>query len=149
MIFVTVGTTSFTALVEAMDTLSQSLGEPVVMQIGRSRCEPAHCEWFRFAPSLTPYYERASVVVAHGGYGALTEALRCGKLLVGVEDPDQPDRHQRDLLREFSRTNYLIWCKDLSALPDAIRAAQGGLTRYSPPECSIHTHIENYLRRIR
>jgi len=102
VIFVAVGTTYFSTLVRAMDELSLSLSEDVVMQIGRSAYVPEHCEHFRFAPSLFPYYERASLVVSHGGLGIVTEVLNCGRPLVAVEDPDQPDRHQREILSEWA-----------------------------------------------
>jgi hypothetical protein len=98
VIFVTIGTTDFDALTQTMDNLSLDLPEKVVVQIGKGKYIPEHCEYFRFAPSLDPYYERASLVVSHGGLGIITEVLERGLPLVAVEDPNQPDRHQRDLL---------------------------------------------------
>ena len=148
MIFVTVGTTDFNALVKAIDEHSQSLSEEVVMQIGRSSYEPQHCEYFRFVPSLTPYYERASVVISHGGVGITTEVLQHGRPLVAVEDVDQPERHQREILEVLVQEGYLIWCKDLHELPEAIEQAKTQLKPYVTPECQIHTIVAGFLDRL-
>lgn len=146
MILVAVGTTDFDPLLRAMDRLSSSLPEETIMQIGRGRYIPRHCEYFRFAPSLHPYYERASLVVSHGGLGIVTEVLELGLPLVAVEDPDQPDRHQREILGIWEQEGYLIWCRDLEALPAAIaEAKRGNLRPYEPPECRIHELVAEYL----
>jgi len=148
MIFVTVGTTDFNALVKAIDEHSQSLSEEVVVQIGRGSYEPQHCEYFRFAPSLTPYYERASVVISHGGVGITTEVLQHRRPLVAVEDVGQPERHQREILEVLAQEGYLIWCKDLHKLPEAIEQAKTQLKPYVTPECQIHTIVAEFLDRL-
>jgi beta-1,4-N-acetylglucosaminyltransferase len=145
VIFVAVGTTSFDALVKAVDELSQSLSAEVVIQIGRGSYEPQHCEYFRFAPSLTPYYERASVVISHGGVGITTEVLQHGRPLVAVEDVDQPEQHQQEILSVLAREGYLIWCKDLQKLLEAIEQAKTQLKPYVTPECQIHTIVAEFL----
>lgn len=148
MIFVAVGTTGFDRLVQAMDELSRSLPEKVVIQIGGGRYEPRYCEYFRLAPSLTPYYEQASVVISHGGVGITTEVLSHGRPLVGVEDQDQPERHQREILQALEQEGYLVWCQDLEQLPHAIEQAKTRLKPYTPPECRIHIVIDEFLTRL-
>ena len=149
MIFVAIGTTDFNALIRAMDELSPSLSEEVVMQIGRSKYEPERCDYFRFAPSLVPYYERASLIVSHGGLGIVTEVMGHGIPLVAVEDPAQPDRHQRQILGEWERDGHLIWCKDLKRLPEAMNQAKSRQFRpYVRPESHVHTTIAEYLSRL-
>jgi hypothetical protein len=98
VIFVTVGTTDFDELIRQMDALAPTLGEPCIAQIGRGSYEPAHLEHFRFAPSLDPYYERARIVIAHGGLGTMIEVLQRGLPLIGLSNPDRYDRHVRSLL---------------------------------------------------
>lgn len=146
MILVTVGTTDFDALVQAMDALAPSLGEPVVAQIGRGRYEPRHMAFFRFAPSLDAYYRDARLVVAHGGLGTAIEVLQRGLPLIGVSNPDRYDRHQDDLLGALSERNHMIWCKDLEQLPEAIaRAATSTFVLYQAPECHIAEVIRQRL----
>jgi beta-1,4-N-acetylglucosaminyltransferase len=149
VIFVAIGTTDFDALIQAMDSLSLSLSEEVIMQIGGSRYIPKHCEYFRFAPSLAPYYERASLVVSHGGLGIITEVLGRRRPLVAVEDPNQPDRHQREILSVWERERRLIWCKDLRELPQAMEQAMTQLRIYTAPECWIHTVVAEFLDSLR
>lgn len=148
MIFVAVGTTDFNALIEAMDRLSLELSEKVVMQTGRSRYQPQHCEHFRFTPSLDPYYEQASLVVSHGGLGIITEVMNRGLPLVAVEDVDQPGRHQQQLLEVWSQANHLVWCRAIEQLPEAIKQAKQGLVPYQKPDCSINLILADYITSL-
>lgn len=148
MIFVTVGTTDFDALVEAADRLAADLEEEVVIQIGHGRYEPQHARWFRFAPSLAPYYDQASLVIAHGGFGTVTEVLRRGLPLVGVSNPDRYDRHQDQILRAFEEGGHLVWCRNLADLPRAVeRARQTSFVPYRPPESHIHEVVQAFLEQ--
>jgi len=146
MIFVTVGSTDFDALVARMDELAPHLGDEVVMQIGLGEYAPRHGRYLRFAPSLDEYYAQAEIVVAHGGLGTIVEALERGKKLVCVVNPTTYDRHQEHLLRLFSEQGCLLWCQDLAHLEQAIGQARlMQFAPYQPPECHIHEVIARYL----
>ncbi len=146
MIFVTVGTTDFDDLVSAADRLAASLAEEVVVQIGHGHVRPQHARWFRFAPSLASYYEKADLVIAHGGMGTLTEVLQGGLPLVGVSNPDRFDRHQDQVLRAFEEAGYLVWCRDLVDLPAAVEQARtASFAPYQRPESRIHERIQAFL----
>jgi UDP-N-acetylglucosamine transferase subunit ALG13 len=147
MIFVAVGTSDFDPLIRTMDDLAPSLGEPVVMQVGRGTWHPVYAaRWFPFAPSLEPYYRAASVVVSHGGLGTLVEVLRARKRLVGVSNPERYDRHQEDLLSAFEQAGYLVWCRDLRRMGEAIAAARTRTFRiYRNPPCTLHHEIARLL----
>jgi beta-1,4-N-acetylglucosaminyltransferase len=146
MIFVTVGTTDFDALVRLMDGLAPTLSEPVVAQIGRGEFVPEHVEWFRLAPDLRPYYAQADVVVSHGGLGTLVEVLTLGKRLIGVSNPDRYDRHQEDLLGYLESQQQLVWCRDLSLIPALLREIRSmTFAPYSAPPCTIAEEIRSYL----
>ena len=148
MIFVTVGTTDFDALVRKMDEIAPALTEPVVAQIGRGAYQPAHMESFRFASSLDPYYGRARLVVAHGGLGTIVEVLQQGIKLIGVSNPDRYDRHQEDILRTLSARGHMIWCRDLYDLPEALREIDiRTFTPYETPSCRIAEVIRAHLAR--
>lgn len=148
VIFVAVGTTDFDGLVQGMDEMSLNMPEEIIIQIGRSSYIPQYCRYFRFAPSLEPYYDRASLVISHGGLGIVTEVLGRKCPLVALENPNQPDRHQREILRVWEQEGYLIWCKDLNNLPEAMEKAKGQLTPYNPPTCQIHIAIEKFLEEL-
>ena len=151
MILVTVGTTDFDALIEAIDRLAPTLGEEVVAQIGQGAYEPRQvAEWFRLAPTLAPYYVRARLVVSHGGLATLMEVLRRGGRLVGVSNPDRYDRHQEELLSYLDEAGHLIWCRDLGQLAAAIaEASRRTFVPYEPPPCTIHQVIREYLQQQR
>lgn len=149
MIFVTVGTTDFDALVEEMDRIAPSLGEEVVAQIGRGRYKPANLRWFRTAPSLEPYYRQADLVVSHGGLGTVIEVASMGKPLVALSNPDRYDRHQDDLLGYMERQGHLLWCRDLARLEaDVQRARAMAFRPYVAPPTRIHEVIREYLARV-
>jgi beta-1,4-N-acetylglucosaminyltransferase len=149
MIFVTVGSTDFDALVAKMDELAPHLGTEMVMQIGLGKYTPNNGRYFRFAPSLDSYYDQADIIVGHGGLGTIVETLERGKKLICVVNPATYDRHQEHLLQMFATQNHLLWCKDLERLGEAIeRARETRFSRYEPPECHIHEEIAEYLSAI-
>jgi len=150
MIFVTVGSGDFDPLIQAMDEICARRPDlEVLMQIGLGRYEPQHAPFFRFAPSLEPYYDRADLVIAHGGVGVTMEVLRRGLPLIGVDNPDRPDQHQVDLLSYLSEGGYLVWCHDLNRLEatiDSIRSRK--LRRWEPPPCTIHLIVDAFLQKL-
>jgi beta-1,4-N-acetylglucosaminyltransferase len=153
MIFVTVGTTAFDALVRRMDQLAPILDEEVICQIASGPYTPRRCQYFRFAPSLDDWFHRARLVVSHGGQGSIMEAVRSGTPLVGVSNPDRRDRHQDDILDRFETEHYLIWCRSLENLDACIaRASHTHFEAYAQPPCRIHLVIAEFFaeqRRLR
>jgi UDP-N-acetylglucosamine transferase subunit ALG13 len=116
------------------------------MQIGHGQYVPANWPHFRFAPSLHPYYDQSTLVVAHGGLATTMEVLMRGLPLVSVSNPDRYDNHQDDLLSAMAQAGYLIWCQNLNQLGQAIQKAQSTrLQPYQPAECKIHLVINEFL----
>jgi beta-1,4-N-acetylglucosaminyltransferase len=149
MIFVTVGTTEFDALVQHMDELAPGLGEEVICQIGAGAWLPRNCQFFRFAPSLGEYLRAARLVVSHGGQGSILDVVRLRKPLVGVSNPDRRDHHQDDILRRFEADNHLVWCRSLAELGTAVEQANSTVfAPYLEPVCAIHSVIEEYLSAL-
>lgn len=144
--FVTVGSTDFDALIEAADNLVPALQAQGVMQIGHGRYIPVNMPYFRFAPSLDLYYKQASLVIAHGGLATTMEVVKYGLPLISVSNPDRYDNHQQDLLSTMAEDGYLVWCRQLDALGQAIKRLQTRpLRRYQPPECELHLVINEFL----
>ena len=153
-VFVTVGSTDFDLLVQAVDGLcapGQILaGYDVEMQIGEGTYEPIRARYFRFAPSLMPFFESTELVIAHGGLGTAVEAIGCGCRLVAVANPDRYDGHQQDLLGTLAEAGNLLWCNELRDLERYVSAAlQFDPQPYECPPCSIHETIDEYLRERR
>jgi len=146
MIFTTVGTTQFDELVEAMDRIAPKLNEEVVIQIGNSKYIPENCQYFTFDNDLLQYYEKADIVIAHGGAGITFEVLNLGKKLISVDNPYVLDGHQADLLGKLSQEGYLIWCKDLGKIEFYINDAKNmKIKKYVRPECEIGKMIVAWL----
>jgi UDP-N-acetylglucosamine transferase subunit ALG13 len=144
--FVTVGSTDFDALIQGVDNLAPCLGMGGVMQIGHGQYIPVNIPHFRFAPSLDPYYEQASLVIAHGGLATTMEVLGRGLPLISVSNPDRYDNHQQDLLTTMAEEGYLVWCRRIDELKQAIQTTQTiSLRRYQPPNCEIHLIINKFL----
>ena len=147
MIFATVGTTQFDELVETIDKIAPELDEEVVLQVGNSNYLPKNCKYFTFDSDLIKYYNRADIIIAHGGAGITFEVLNLGKKLISVENPHVLEGHQGDLLEKLSQEGYLIWCKDLNNMENCIKAARKAeMKEYVRPECEIGKMIAEWLR---
>ena len=87
--------------------LAPELGDEVVMQIGAGSYEPRHAsEWFRYAPSLEGYYDRAEIIVHRGqaqvtakGSTVVVSARERTSVPVG-EKPEPPVPAARDLVEK-------------------------------------------------
>lgn len=146
MIFVAVGTSHFEDLIRQVDAIAPRLSEEVVMQIGSSITEPKNTSFFRFAPNLDDHIARASIVISHGGFGLMTEALERGRKVVGVENHEMFDNHQVELLEKFDQMGLIHWCRDLRDLETAIgEVSRRTFQPYSRPECSIGERIREFL----
>jgi UDP-N-acetylglucosamine transferase subunit ALG13 len=150
MIFVSVGSGNFDALVKALDRICARRPDlNILMQIGLGSYEPQHTRYFRFAPSLEPYYDQAALVIAHGGVGVTMEVLRRGLPLIGVDNPDRPDQHQIDILSHLSEGGFLVWCRDLSQLEPTIDSMPGRtLQRWQPDPCTVHLVVAEFLQQL-
>ncbi len=126
MIFVTVGTASFDALIMEMDRLVAEgvIREEVVAQIGRGQYIPQHIRHFRFIRSLNKAYEVADMIVSAGGAGTMMECVRRGLRLVVVENSGLMEAHQSQLIGELARRGHLVWCRSLANLSQSIEEAR-------------------------
>ena len=149
MIFVTVGTTDFDDLVRALDAMAPDLNDEMVIQYGHGTHEPQNCEAFRFTNSLDPYYEKADLVISHGGLCTVMEVCRRGLKLVAMANPDRFDDHQTDILSYMSDAGHLVWCRSFHALPEAIDTARRKtFVPYDTPECRIAETVQEFLSKL-
>lgn len=129
LVFVTVGSTRFDALVQAavseqvLDALHKKGYKRIVIQRGNSdfRREAGsngedlvvfeknglEVETWKFKSSVQSEVERADLVVSHAGAGTILDALRQGKPMIVVPNPTLLDDHQEELSSRLDALGYL------------------------------------------
>ncbi|KAI9223446.1 glycosyl transferase [Blastocladiella britannica] len=144
-VFVTVGTTQFAALVNAVlaPSMLAQLAEHgythLTVQAGALACAikappmtPPQLviDVYDYKPSLGPDLARAQLVISHAGAGCLLEALRApeekshqhGRRVVAVINETLLDNHQAELARVLHADGYLV-SSVAGELGDAVEAA--------------------------
>ncbi|KAI5835687.1 glycosyltransferase family 1 protein [Schizophyllum commune Tattone D] len=129
--FVTVGSTKFDALVQAvctdavLDALHAKGYNHLVVQAGnstfehssrlheagisvRTRSHGIEQEYYKFKPSLREDYERADLVISHAGSGTILDVLRIPKPLIIVPNPTLLDNHQQELADVLEQQGHLV-----------------------------------------
>ena len=151
MIFITVGTGKFESLVKRIDELKEEgrIRQEVVIQIGNGEFLPKNCKYFRFAPNLNQYYNKADIVISHGGPGTVFEILDLKKKLIAVPNIDRTDpMHQVEYLREMAKTNSFLLCEDISKVGLFIEKIKKiKLKSYKRPNCEIHKVINEFMEK--
>ncbi|THH07298.1 hypothetical protein EW145_g3483 [Phellinidium pouzarii] len=128
--FVTVGSTQFDDLVEAvlsqpvLNSLREKGFTHLVVQCGKYAAASKLAEsnddgpWFlkrqdveievwRYKPSLKDDYNTAKLVISHAGSGSIIDVLRLEKPLIVVPNPSLLDNHQVDLASELDKLGYV------------------------------------------
>ncbi|CAI4222654.1 unnamed protein product [Auanema sp. JU1783] len=127
--FVTVGTTSFDDLINAI-TESSSLaslkangvqelivqyggGNPTFLmnnEDGSAEMDGMKVTFFRYSPDIKPYMEKAKVVIGHAGAGTIMEALKLTKPFIAVINENLMNNHQVELANALAEKNHLLFC---------------------------------------
>jgi beta-1,4-N-acetylglucosaminyltransferase len=129
LVFVTVGSTKFDALLQAtvsepvLTALHTKGFVQVVLQRGNSdldldcgastrdsltiRKAGLDIETWKFKPSIHDEIERADLVISHGGSGTILHVLRSGKPLIVVPNPALMDNHQEELASRLDSLGHL------------------------------------------
>jgi beta-1,4-N-acetylglucosaminyltransferase len=149
MIFITVGTGKFDDLTKKIDEIAPKVKDKFIAQIGNGSYIPKNLSYFRFKPSLIPYFKKADLIISHGGAGTTYELLAIGKKLISIANPNRTDVHQEEILKALSKENYLIWCKNLKEIEKAIKKARKfKFRRYKQPACKIAEKIKEFLSKL-
>ncbi|XP_058780680.1 uncharacterized protein LOC131654761 [Vicia villosa] len=160
VVFVTVGTTSFDALVRAMDSenvkkeLFAKGYTNLLIQIGRGSFLPTKSEregslavdYFTFSSSIADHLRSASLVISHAGSGSIFETLRLRKPLIVVVNEDLMDNHQSELADELANRKHL-YCASPHTLHQTISDMDlNSLLPYTPGDATpVANHINRFL----
>ncbi|KAG2239046.1 hypothetical protein Bca4012_023817 [Brassica carinata] len=147
LVFVTVGTTSFDALVEAVvsqnvkDELHKRGYTHLLIQMGRGIYSPTKCDgadgslavdYFTFSSSIADYIRSASLVISHAGSGSIFETLKLGKPLIVVVNEDLMDNHQCELAEELEERKHLYCARPHTLHQTLTKMELESLLRYTP-----------------
>ncbi|NQZ08441.1 MAG: hypothetical protein HRT35_14905, partial [Algicola sp.] len=112
-IFVTVGTTAFDQLIEAVDAQLSGHQFDVTCQIANGKYLPK-IKHVRFAEDFSRRLVEADVVITHGGAGTVFELLEQGKKMIMVPNLFRVDKHQQDLANDVEQNGVAGVCWALS-----------------------------------
>ncbi len=131
MIFVTIGSAvegiEFTRLIKEMDEIAGMIDEEVVMQIGTVPYEPKNAKYFRYTSyqENLSYFQKASLVIGHGGTGTILNALRFQVPIVVVprrhDYGEHVDDHQVDLAQRLVANELIKVVYELEDLESAVK----------------------------
>jgi beta-1,4-N-acetylglucosaminyltransferase len=131
LIFVTIGTADkgieFTRLIVAMDEIAGKIEEEVIMQIGSIEYKPKHAQYFRYTTFVKAlsFFQRATLVVGHGGTGTILNALRFEVPLILVPRRIQygeldRDDHQLEIAQRLEGRGWVEVVYDMEELESKV-----------------------------
>ncbi|CAL0312174.1 unnamed protein product [Lupinus luteus] len=161
VVFVTVGTTRFDALVRSVDSeiVKQELFAKgythLLIQLGRGSYLPSKCEgddgslgvdYFTFSSTIAENLRSASLVISHAGSGSIFETLKVGKPLIVVVNEDLMDNHQSELAEELAERKHLYYASPQTLHQTISDMNLESLIRYSPGDATpVAKHIDRFL----
>lgn len=119
----------FNRLLVEVDNLIENkfITEEVFAQIGSSDYIPKHYLYKRFLSpeEFTSYQSRASLIISHGGTGALISGIKMGKKVIAVPRMSRFSEHSDDHQMEISQTLYdkgmiVSYVTDIKTLKNSI-----------------------------
>jgi UDP-N-acetylglucosamine transferase subunit ALG13 len=145
VILVIVGTNfySFDRLIKAVDLCIQTSHSKVI-QIGASKYIPVNSNYFDYKDNETIGHliEECELVITHGGFGTMMEAIELGKRTIAVprklEFGECLD-NQEELVKYFESKNYVVGCYEIKDLPNLVDQCLMGKISFAnyKPESSL------------
>lgn len=159
MIFITLGSQKFqfNRLLMKIDELIDSgvITEPVFAQTGYSDYCPKNFPYENFLDRDT-FAEKtgeSTMVITHGGTGAIIGAVKKGKKVIAVprlvKYGEHVDDHQIQMIEQFNDMDIICACMDTEQLADSIRYA--GEHTFRPYQSNTHNiiaSITEYLETL-
>ena len=125
MIFVTVGThyLGFTRLIKKIDELACLIDEEIIAQIGNTNYKPKNIKYFTFIEDekkIMELYEKARVIVTHGGAGTILTLSNFNKKIIVVprlkKFNEHVDDHQLELAEFLEKEKKVTVVYDIEDL---------------------------------
>lgn len=158
MIFVCTGTQvyQFNRLLKELDRLAADgkIKDEVFAQIGASDYKPQHYAYTEFMSSdeFAVYQDRASLIISHGGTGALIGASKKGKNIIAVPRlgrfGEHTDDHQLQVVEVLEKEGYVRAVYDMENLGDTIaEAIDHPITKVYNRESYVMDIIRDFIRK--
>jgi len=130
MIFITLGSQKFqfNRILKKIDELIEKdiIKEEVFAQIGYSDYRPINYKYEDFLDreKFSKLMESSTLVITHGGTGAIITAVKAGKKVIAVprlaQYGEHVDDHQLQLLKQFDGMGIILPCYDIEELDKKI-----------------------------
>ncbi|WP_245757915.1 PssE/Cps14G family polysaccharide biosynthesis glycosyltransferase [Alteribacillus iranensis] len=122
----------FKRLLTKMEQLRQSetITEEVVVQAGHTEFASEHMKMIPFMSfeKMNELYDRARVIVAHGGTGSIITGVKKNKPVIAVprlaEFGEHNDNHQLEIVEQFRETGHIIGIDSPEKLDQALQQAE-------------------------
>lgn len=152
-IFLTVGTHNqqFDRLIKEMDKIAGEKKLMVFGQIGNSAYAPKNFAFERFIPEpkYTENFEKADIIVSHGGAGAIIHAMEAKKKLVIVPRLkaflEHTNNHQLDLTKALEAHKKAIAVQEISGLEKALEKSKSLKPDFHSTKNSLAKSLKNWL----
>ncbi|WP_456273205.1 PssE/Cps14G family polysaccharide biosynthesis glycosyltransferase [Bacillus sp. AK031] len=134
MILVVLGTHElpFTRLLMEIEVLIEdgTIEDEVIVQVGHT---PYRSENMTFIPFMTysemeDLYEKARLIITHGGTGSITSGVKMGKKMIASprwqRHGEHNDDHQLEIVRQFYDSGYILYWDEGMNLKEIVRQAE-------------------------
>lgn len=156
MIFITTGSQKFqfNRLLQKIDELvaDGTIKDKVIAQSGYSDYAPKNYEYKDFLnrDEFAEKMGESTIVITHGGTGAIIGAVKKGKKVIAVprlaKYGEHVDDHQLQLLKQFEEMDIICSCYDIEKLADCINGIDSMEFReYKSNTMTIIEDIEAFL----
>lgn len=156
MIFVTLGSQKFqfNRLLIEIDRLIKegAIKERVFAQIGYSDYLPQSYEYKNFLgrEEFLEAMKKSTLVITHGGTGAIITAVKAGKKVIAVSRMakygEHVDDHQLQLLKQFDGMGIILPCYNVSKLKEAYQKIKNKkIVNYQSNTSKYLEEIEKFI----
>ncbi|MDP5213582.1 glycosyltransferase [Pseudoalteromonas tunicata] len=117
-ILVTVGTSVFDGLIQAVDEQFSAEIFSITLQIAEGQYRPVNHTFFKRSKDFEHHLSEADIVITHGGAGTIFKLMEMEKPFIAVPNLERVDPHQLDLAQFVEENQYGLVCRDLSMLKE-------------------------------